>query len=129
MTGVQTCALPILVCRVSFADARERHKGISHHTLTALGTAALVSAHVPLPLLAAAENRFLEAQLKGAGLSDKHGIFYYDQLSLKILAEYRHFCSTMGRSPEDDSAFFLAVAAAARHLSGLLTGVSADGKE
>lgn len=119
----------VMVCRVSFADARERHKGISHHTLTALGTAALVSAHVPLPLLAAAENRFLEAQLKGAGLADKHGIFYYDQLSLKILAEYRHFCSTMGRSLEDDSAFFLAVAAAARHLSGLLTGVSADGKE
>ncbi|MBS3900422.1 MAG: DUF3866 family protein [Dethiobacter sp.] len=119
----------VMVSRVSFADARERHRGISHHTLTALSTATLVSADVPLPLLAAAEKRFLAAQVKRSGLADKHRIFYYDQLSLKILAENKHFCSTMGRSLEDDSVFFLAVAAAARHLSALLAGVSAVVRE
>lgn len=120
----------VMVSRVSFADGRKRHRGISHHTLTALGTSTLVSVDVPLPLLAGAEKQqFLAGQVKGSGLADKHSIFYYDELSLKILAENRHFCSTMGRSLEDDSAFFLAVAAAARHLSSLLTGVSANVKE
>lgn len=119
----------VMVCRISFADVRKRHWGISHHTLTALGTSAPANAHVPLPLLAAAEKQYLAAQVSVAGLADKYGIFYYDRLSLKILAENRHFCSTMGRSLEDDSVFFLAVAAAARHLSSLLCCVSADGKE
>lgn len=119
----------VMVCRISFADVRKRHWGISHHTLTALGTSAPASAHVPLPLLAAAEKQYLAAQVSEAGLADKYGISYYDQLSLKILAENRQFCSTMGRSLEDDSVFFLAVAAAARHLSSLLCCASVDGKE
>ncbi|MBS4007984.1 MAG: DUF3866 family protein [Clostridium sp.] len=119
----------VMVCRVSFADCRERHRGISHHTLTALATSTLVSVHLPLPLLAAAEQQFLAAQLDESGLADKHSVFYYDELSLKILAENKHFCLTMGRSLEEDSAFFLAVAAAARHLSALLSGVSAGLQE
>ena len=37
--------------RVSEADARERHQGVSHHSLTAYGRVALAPADVPVPLL------------------------------------------------------------------------------
>ena len=38
---------PIVVPRISFADARERHRGLSHHTITAL---SLALAHAPSPV-------------------------------------------------------------------------------
>ncbi|MFS0706413.1 DUF3866 family protein, partial [Cellulomonas sp. 179-A 9B4 NHS] len=43
---------PVASLRVSGADARERHLGVSHHSLTAYGRVALVPADVPVPLLA-----------------------------------------------------------------------------
>ena len=39
----------VAALRVSDADARERHRGISHHSTTAYGRICLVSADVPLP--------------------------------------------------------------------------------
>ena len=42
---------PVAALRVSAADARERHRGVSHHSLTALGRVALVPADVVVPLL------------------------------------------------------------------------------
>lgn len=119
----------VMVPRVSFSDSRERHRGLSHHTRTALGTAALASADLPLPLLSAKHNELLERQITAAGLAEKHRIFHYDGLSLQRLQDERHLCSTMGRSPEEDEAFFLAVAAAARHLCLQLKDVSANVNE
>ena len=37
--------------RVSEADGRERHRGISHHSLTTYGRVALALADLPVPLL------------------------------------------------------------------------------
>ncbi|GMA84776.1 hypothetical protein GCM10025868_00260 [Angustibacter aerolatus] len=42
---------PVASLRVSQADARERHLGVSHHSLTAYGRVALLPADVPVPLL------------------------------------------------------------------------------
>ena len=44
---------PVAALRVSGADARERHRGISHHSLTAYGRVALAPADIPVPDLAA----------------------------------------------------------------------------
>ena len=41
---------PVAAVRMSSADERERHAGISHHARTALTRVALVSADVPVPL-------------------------------------------------------------------------------
>lgn len=112
----------VMVPRISFADSRERHRGVSHHTLTALGTAALASCDLPLPKLAGEEEGQITTQIKAAGLEGKHRIFRYGGLALNSLAGEQHLCSTMGRSLEEDRAFFLAVAAAAHHLTGLLGG-------
>ncbi len=43
---------PVASLRVSGADARERHLGISHHSLTAYGRVALVPADVVVPVFA-----------------------------------------------------------------------------
>lgn len=105
--------------RVSFSDSRERHRGISHHTLTALGRAALVSADLPVPVLGEAEDKLITRQIEAAGLDRKHRIFRYENLSLNHLEPERKLCSTMGRSLDEDKAFFLAAVAAAKHAAAL----------
>ena len=42
---------PVAALRVSGADARERHHGVSHHSLTAYGRVALAPADVVVPAL------------------------------------------------------------------------------
>ena len=42
---------PVASLRVSDADPRERHRGVSHHSLTAYGRVALARAHVVVPEL------------------------------------------------------------------------------
>ncbi|MFS0699485.1 DUF3866 family protein [Cellulomonas sp. 179-A 4D5 NHS] len=117
--------------RVSGADARERHLGVSHHSTTAYGRVALSPADVVVPGLAAA----------GAGL---------DELDARVRAQTRVLAaptgrhrlvdvptgpdllealrgtpvrlSTMGRGLDRDPASFLAVAAAGVHAERLAAG-------
>ncbi len=110
---------PVAVPRISFADQRERHRGLSHHTITALGRVALAPADLPLPLLPAKHQSRLEEQVSTAGLADRHRVFYVEG-SLDHLRESGLSLSTMGRGLEEDPAFFLAVAAAAGHAAGLI---------
>jgi hypothetical protein len=105
---------PIVVPRLSFADARERHRGISHHTLTALGTAALVGAEIALPTLDAARRDAVLAQLERARLLDLHRVV---EVTLgdaveRALASSPVRLETMGRSFDDDPDCFRAAAAA-----------------
>ncbi len=41
---------PVAALRVSGADPRERHRGVSHHSLTAVGRVALAPVDVPIPV-------------------------------------------------------------------------------
>jgi Protein of unknown function (DUF3866) len=52
---------PVACLRISQADARERHQGISHHSLTAYGRVALAPADVVVPQLAGREAAGLAA--------------------------------------------------------------------
>ena len=40
--------MPIAIPRISFADQRERHKGISHHSITVLKEIVNVSVNLPI---------------------------------------------------------------------------------
>jgi len=115
---------PIAVPRISFADKRPRHRGLSHHTLTALTVAALVAADLPLPVLAKEKNDYLWQQITASGLKEKHAIYAYEGLSLSVLAEYEDLCCTMGRGLAEDPEFFLAVVAAAHHTALILEKIS-----
>ena len=109
--------------RVSEADARERHQGVSHHSLTAYGRVALAPADVPVPRLPGAFGERVRQQ--AAALVDASGgrlrlhEVEVDGLD-EALALSPVRLSTMGRGLDQDRASFLAAAAAGRHAASLL---------
>jgi len=107
--------------RVSEADARERHRGISHHSLTAYGRVALARADVVVPGL---PGRFgVQVAAEAAGLGTRHAIVTVpvDGLEAALRGSPARLW-TMGRGLDEDLAYFLAAAAAGRHAGRLLRG-------
>jgi hypothetical protein len=105
--------------RVSFADARDRHRGISHHSLTAYGQVALAAADVVLPGLAEPLGDQIAAQ--AAPLGARHRLVTVPVDGLEdALRDCPVPLSTMGRALDEDLAYFLAAAAAGRHAAHLL---------
>src|SRR5580693_3539201 len=116
---------PVACLRVSEADPRERHRGISHHSLTAYGRVALARADVVVPGLPGSFGARVAAE--AAELGRRHAIVTVpvDGLETALRASPARL-STMGRGLADDLAYFLAAAAAGRHASRLLRGDAAD---
>ncbi len=107
--------------RISGADPRERHRGVSHHALTSFGRVALspVDLVVPddlEPVLAAA----VAADL--AGLSGPQRVVTVSGQGLDAALRASPVrLSTMGRGLDQDHAYFVTNAAAGRHAAALLT--------
>ncbi len=103
----------IAIPRISFADPRPRHQGVSHHTLTALGEVALLPAWVPLPELPPEQLALVQQQLEEGGVLKKHRIVVRKgDAALCYLEEKNIKVQSMGRKPGDDPAFFLCAGAA-----------------
>lgn len=110
---------PVAALRVSAVDPRDRHRGVSHHTLTALGRVAMASADVVVPVLA---DPFGSAVRDACvPLRERHRLVEVatDGL-LDVLRAAPVRLSSMGRGLDDDPAYFLAAAAAGRHTASLL---------
>ena len=113
---------PVASLRISFADARERHQGVSHHSLTAYGRVALAGADVVIPELPAPQALRVAADTaRLAGPSGRHRLV---TVRTDGLEDALRACpvplSTMGRSLAEDVEYFLAAAAAGRHARRLL---------
>jgi hypothetical protein len=110
---------PVAALRVSQADPRPRHRGVSHHSLTALGRVALTPADVVVPLL---EGDFGQAVRRAcASLADRHRLVEVSVDGLReALAGAPVELSSMGRGLAEDPAYFLASAAAGRHAAALM---------
>jgi hypothetical protein len=111
---------PVGSLRISDADARSRHRGVSHHSLTAYGRVALVGADLVVPDgLDAALAAAVDAAL--APLADRHRVVRVavDGLDTALRASPVPL-STMGRALDADAAYFLTAAAAGRHAATLL---------
>jgi hypothetical protein len=111
---------PIGSLRISGGDGRDRHRGVSHHTLTAYGRVALTPADLPVPdgldpALAAEVDQAL------APLTTRHRLIRIpaDGLDAALRATPVPL-STMGRKLDQDYGYFLAAAAAGRHAASLL---------
>ncbi|MBB6172046.1 hypothetical protein HNR23_002106 [Nocardiopsis mwathae] len=105
--------------RVSEADARERHRGVSHHSITAYGRVALAPADVVVPQLPGAFGTRVRSE--AAPLAERHLVVEVPIDGLKqALHDLPVRLSTMGRSLDADAAYFLTAAAAGRHAAGLL---------
>jgi len=115
---------PVASLRISDADPRERHRGISHHSLTSYGRVALARADVVVPAL---PGEFGErVAVAAAPLAARHNLV---MVTVAGLADKLRACpvplSTMGRGLDEDLAYFLAAAAAGRHAAALASGRAA----
>jgi len=109
--------------RVSGADRRERHRGISHHSRTAYGRALLTPADVPVTTLPdAALDALVRDQLRDLVESARAALTVVDVPAdglLEVLAGSPVGLTTMGRGLDEDPAPFLAAAAAGAHAGAL----------
>lgn len=120
---------PVACLRVSQADSRPRHRGLSHHSLTAYGQVALVAADVVVPVLPGALGGLVREQAQALGaprlVGAQHRLVEVETTGLReALEQVEHLAglrlSTMGRGLDDDEAAFLSAAAAGRHAATLL---------
>jgi hypothetical protein len=110
---------PIPALRVSFADERERHRAVSHHSLTILADVCKVDVNVPVPVLTdEAQRTSVRESLRSRKLEETHQLVEVDgQPAVEELRARGIDVRTMGRGIDDDPAFFLAAGAA-----GVLAG-------
>jgi hypothetical protein len=121
---------PIAGLRVSEGDHRDRHRGISHHSLTAYGRVLLGRADLPVPVWSGPFGALVAdqvGQLCRTALGTLRVVEVRTDGLLEALARTPVHLSTMGRGLEDDQAGFLASAAAGRHAATLLTARSEGG--
>lgn len=93
---------PIACARMSSADPRDRHRGLSHHTRTVLD-AVRTPVEVPLPVEVAED--LGRHQVISVEVDDIVGML--ERCGLAV--------TTMGRRPDQDPLFFAAAAAAGCH--------------
>lgn len=132
---------PVACLRVSQADARPRHLGVSHHSMTAYGRVALAGADVVLPAgapdPAGMEGFWAGVRAQAASLcaererGERHRLVEARAEGLREALEAMEAAtgirlSTMGRRLDADEAAFLAAAAAGRH-AGLCAGETGAG--
>ncbi len=113
---------PVGSLRISAADPRDRHYGVSHHSLTAYGRVALAPADLVLP---AGLDPALGVTEAVAPLGARHRVVTVPVDGLdEALRAVPVTLSTMGRPLDADHAYFLAAAAAGRHAAGLIVTTS-----
>jgi hypothetical protein len=116
---------PVGTLRISGADARERHRGVSHHSLTAYGRVALCRADIAVPDLAGdgspAMVELASAVAAGVRQLSQHRLIMVDLTGLRtVLVASPIRLSSMGRGLDADPGYFLAAAAAGRLATTLL---------
>jgi Protein of unknown function (DUF3866) len=101
--------------RISEADPRPRHRGVSHHSLTAFGRVALGGVTLVAP-------RGLSSELGGqigedlAGQPARNEVVWLDTAGLDVALGLSPVpLSTMGRGLQEERGYFLAAAAAGRY--------------
>ncbi len=114
---------PIACLRVSFADERARHRGVSHHTLAALSRVALAPARVAVPTLPDEYAQAVDDALERSGIWDRHVRADSPAGHVAPPAMRGVEVRTMGRGLAQDPAFFAAAFAAGEIASRIATGV------
>ena len=112
--------VPICIPRISFSDQRQRHKGISHHSITVLKEIVNVSVNIPICVYSDDKLNYIKEQLRQNKLESKHNIVYIKNDNSK--SDLEHFklkVKSMGRSFNQDKEFFEAASTAAYYLRGI----------
>ena len=111
---------PVAVLRISFADERPRHVGVSQQTVAALRYGALARCTMAVPDLEIEQLTSVMQQLIRSGLTEMHDVTIVDAWETQAaLDDFRLGVTTMKRSMKEDTHFFEA-AGAAGQLAGQL---------
>ncbi len=103
----------VAIPRISFADRRPRHHGVSRQFLVALGRVALTQALVSVPAMQPERLELVQRQLDDEGITTKHEVLVArGEAGIEALAAHGVEVKSMGRSVEADPEFFLAAGAA-----------------
>ncbi|RXJ03828.1 DUF3866 family protein [Anaerobacillus alkaliphilus] len=111
--------VPVWIPRISQSDKRDRHTGISHHTITPLLKFTKVKSVLPLPNIQGKINDKIREQV--TQIAHHHDVYWIEPNTLSglienVLTKSPIPIKTMGRQYHDDPAFFLGVAAAMKWL-------------
>ncbi|MCD8508958.1 MAG: DUF3866 family protein [Bacillus sp. (in: Bacteria)] len=107
---------PVWIPRMSQADGRERHQGISHHTITPLGELTLTKSIMPVPT-GKYSDPWIQNDMESLKAKEHVEIRKVNEELLFPLLSKVQGCSpfpitTMGRTIDKDPLFFLGVSAA-----------------
>ena len=104
--------LPIFIPRISCADPRKRHAGISHHTITNLSKICFSKAIIGIAESTAEIDSILEVFTKNH-IDKKHTIIRKNEDTINVLMKNNIHCFTMGREAIQDIVFFQTAGACA----------------
>ncbi|HZK44533.1 MAG TPA: DUF3866 family protein [Syntrophomonadaceae bacterium] len=115
--------IPVCVPRISFADLRDRHKGLSHHTLTVLSRVCRSKAIVPLANMSELKLTHILEQIRLSKLFDRYDFTIEDANdTLHLMKDSGLKMTTMGRTIDEDAEFFLNLGATGIVASKLIKG-------
>ena len=115
----------IAIARISYADKRVRHQGLSHHTLTALSKIALTKATLVLPMMDQMKLMVVQEQIIHSAINYKHKVKILDgKAGIIELQEKKIKMSSMGRTYNEDEEFFLSASAAGAYAAELIIKAS-----
>lgn len=104
----------IFPIRVSKTENRERHKFISHHSLTIL---SYVNASVEIPIFEFQDKLFFTKVFKNLNnYKTKHILVTIDRINDKVIEKYKPLLKTMGRGFDEDREYFLQLFATAEYI-------------
>jgi hypothetical protein len=98
----------IAVPRISFADQRSRHYGLSHHSRMTLGRLCCTKACIALPELDKVKGDLIKEQLEDSKITYKHELSYWscDKVE-KLLKKEEYQLEKMGKSFSKDKEYFV----------------------
>lgn len=109
---------PIAIPRISFADMRDRHNGISHHSITIFDEIVNVGVEIPITIYGEEKDSVIKNQIKENKLDKKHKIEYIENNRTKEdIDSYGLKVKSMGRNYEQDSEFFDSASSAAIYIT------------
>lgn len=102
----------IAIPRVSFADPRLRHRGLSHHSRTVLSSLTYARSLIGIPYWNDDRDQVLAKQIREDGLEKKHQLLSVVAPPVRrMMEDHQIELHSMGRSFTTDPSFFEAAAA------------------
>lgn len=109
---------PIAIPRISFSDKRERHYGLSHHTVTVLKEIVNSKCIVPYSIDNYDRSQTVLKQISDNSLDKKHRFLNMENDNNPLVTDFIVRPSSMGRDYNNEPELFDACIATAKFISG-----------